>query len=303
MVSSDEIAEQIYLSLGNALKTARENRGHTQAYVSQQVGLNRTSINNIEHGRQRIQVHTLYALANTLGVSPKDLLPEPAPGTGPVLYEDELDLFPQDLMPEEAVWINSVLSATAGQGPTLSDEETLEIRQCFPHTALTRAGIKSRPVPIDDIARRCGFHVIGRPYNGPIAGMRSSRRHVIGLNSLHSPERQRFTLAVVMAHFLTMPSVNPQPIFFARQLEFKAEDILPLSVEPIIKGVSGQNLVQYAMALLMPQTLIDRDLKGLRIDLEDDAEVTRLAGLYGVSRQLMTLRLFTPMPEELVHRT
>jgi len=39
------------------------------------VGLSRTSVANIEKGRHRIQIHTLYAIAAALGIEPAELLP------------------------------------------------------------------------------------------------------------------------------------------------------------------------------------------------------------------------------------
>jgi len=39
------------------------------------LGLSRTSITNIERGRQPIQLHTLYKIADVLGVEPTALLP------------------------------------------------------------------------------------------------------------------------------------------------------------------------------------------------------------------------------------
>lgn len=39
------------------------------------LGLSRTSITNIERGRQPIQLHTLYKIADVLGVEPTVLLP------------------------------------------------------------------------------------------------------------------------------------------------------------------------------------------------------------------------------------
>jgi len=50
----------------------------SQEAFAKAVGLSRTSITNIERGRQPISLHTLYFMADILGVEPADLLP-PAP--------------------------------------------------------------------------------------------------------------------------------------------------------------------------------------------------------------------------------
>ncbi len=48
----------------------------TQAELADRVQLGRTSIVNIEKGQQRLHLHTVYALANALGVPAAELLPE-----------------------------------------------------------------------------------------------------------------------------------------------------------------------------------------------------------------------------------
>jgi transcriptional regulator with XRE-family HTH domain len=47
----------------------------SQEAFAKAVGLSRTSITNIERGRQPISLHTLYFMADILGAEPADLLP------------------------------------------------------------------------------------------------------------------------------------------------------------------------------------------------------------------------------------
>lgn len=47
----------------------------TQVAFAKAVGLSRTSITNIESGRQPVSLHTLYSMADILGVEVSDLLP------------------------------------------------------------------------------------------------------------------------------------------------------------------------------------------------------------------------------------
>ena len=53
----------------------------TQEKLGRMVGLSRTSITNIEKGRQHIALHQLFDLANALNVQPHVLLPEPKGGS------------------------------------------------------------------------------------------------------------------------------------------------------------------------------------------------------------------------------
>lgn len=66
--------EHIYPILGKKIKRLRKSKGLTQDEVSALLGLSRASINNIENGRHRIQLHVLYGYSNLLETSIHDLL-------------------------------------------------------------------------------------------------------------------------------------------------------------------------------------------------------------------------------------
>jgi transcriptional regulator with XRE-family HTH domain len=67
----------VYGEIGRLIQQTRRAKGVTQARLASAVGLSRTSVTNIERGRQKILVHTLYAIAETLGVDIHQLV---APG-------------------------------------------------------------------------------------------------------------------------------------------------------------------------------------------------------------------------------
>lgn len=69
--------EWMYPRVGERLRQARVERGLTQEALGQAIGLTRTSVVNIERGRQKVMLHTLYAVAEALRVSLMDLLPSP----------------------------------------------------------------------------------------------------------------------------------------------------------------------------------------------------------------------------------
>lgn len=64
----------VYEDLGRNIRRARLLAGLTQEQLGRAVGLTRTSVNNIEHGRQKVLVHTLLELASACGVTPDALL-------------------------------------------------------------------------------------------------------------------------------------------------------------------------------------------------------------------------------------
>lgn len=95
----------VYAALGQQLRNARHRAGLTQEVVAHRVSLTRTSINNIEHGRQKILLHTLYDLAAALGTTPAALLPSLAPKADHI-NED----LPPGLAPNEREWVQTVLA-------------------------------------------------------------------------------------------------------------------------------------------------------------------------------------------------
>jgi transcriptional regulator with XRE-family HTH domain len=69
--------EYLYVAIGKRIRERRNELSMTQDELANadHVDLMRTSITNIEYGQQRIQVHTLYAIADALGLSVYDLMP------------------------------------------------------------------------------------------------------------------------------------------------------------------------------------------------------------------------------------
>lgn len=64
----------LYKQFGKRLRQFRRAAKLTQAQVAEHVGLTRTSITNIEHGRQHLMLHQLVLLASAVKVSPTQLL-------------------------------------------------------------------------------------------------------------------------------------------------------------------------------------------------------------------------------------
>ncbi len=68
------------------------------------VGLTRTSVTNIEKGRQKVRLDTLYDIAEVLGESPQDLLPNASDGRIEKLGAD----IPPGFSDAEQQWIRSL---------------------------------------------------------------------------------------------------------------------------------------------------------------------------------------------------
>lgn len=68
--------ELLYFVLGKRIKAAREKANLRQVDLAEKVGLTRTSIVNIEQGKQRIQLVEIYRVAMALEIELSDLLPK-----------------------------------------------------------------------------------------------------------------------------------------------------------------------------------------------------------------------------------
>lgn len=66
--------EAVHAAVGTRVRYIRETLGITQQDLARRVKLTRTSIANIEAGRQRLQLHTVEQLAAALSTSPRNLL-------------------------------------------------------------------------------------------------------------------------------------------------------------------------------------------------------------------------------------
>jgi transcriptional regulator with XRE-family HTH domain len=67
--------DELNKGFGRLLAKRRKKAGISQENLAKALGLTRTSITNIERGRQPIQLATLYAIADALSIEPTELMP------------------------------------------------------------------------------------------------------------------------------------------------------------------------------------------------------------------------------------
>jgi transcriptional regulator with XRE-family HTH domain len=68
-----------WTALGQRIQSARKGAGYTQADMATAMGLTRVSISNIEHGRQRINAHQVFFVAEVLNLPVGQLLGDDDP--------------------------------------------------------------------------------------------------------------------------------------------------------------------------------------------------------------------------------
>ncbi|WP_216213063.1 helix-turn-helix domain-containing protein [Amycolatopsis aidingensis] len=90
----EDAVNQLYEAIGDRIRAARTQHRLTQAHLGKRLGLTRSSIANIEAGRQRVMIHWLVQIAEELDVPPATLfaLPDqPARTAKALLAPDSLD--------------------------------------------------------------------------------------------------------------------------------------------------------------------------------------------------------------------
>jgi Zn-dependent peptidase ImmA (M78 family) len=146
--------------------------------------------------------------------------------------------------------------------------------------------IEKPPIPVEAIARSLGAKIRYSPFEGDISGMvfRDKDQTVIGVNSLHHPNRQRFTIAHEIGHFLLHKGTE---IHVDRTFRVNLRnDVSSQAVDP-----DEIEANRFAAQLLMPEHFLGRDLKGQEIDIEKEDDLKLLASKYRVSLQALTFRL------------
>lgn len=154
-------------------------------------------------------------------------------------------------------------------------------------SVLKEHGITSAPVPVDRIARQLGVRVQFAPLDNDLSGMAHIRGGivVVGVNSLHAPNRQRFTLAHELGHVILHRPILESAVHVDRVL---------LRDRNSSTGTDQQEIEANAFAseLLMPTDILETMLGGRQVILDDDEEIAALAKKFRVSESAMRFRFF-----------
>lgn len=100
--------DEFYLALGSLVRKARLSLNLTQKQLADLLHLNRTSITNIEKGKQKILAHTLVELAERLEIPVNELLPKKAGK----LKTSAGNMLPENSSPLEREFLEMVLKQT-----------------------------------------------------------------------------------------------------------------------------------------------------------------------------------------------
>jgi len=154
---------------------------------------------------------------------------------------------------------------------------------------LNRLGLKSAPTPVEKVAKALGAQIRFAPFDDELSGMVFVKDGVpiIGVNSLHHPNRQRFTIAHELGHLELHREMITSSVHVDKEFPALMRDA---------KSATGTEQIeieanQFASALLMPQSLIEEALAGAQFDIENDGPIEQLAKRFRVSKQALQYRI------------
>ena len=154
------------------------------------------------------------------------------------------------------------------------------------------------PIPVDRIAKKLGAIIRYSPMdNEELSGMMFVKNDIpiIGVNALHHPNRQRFTIAHELGHFVLHRAEIEREVHIDTKFSGLMRD------QKSADGIDDLEIEanSFASELLMPLNIISQvidEVVGDQVfDIESDPLLDEIAAKFKVSRQAMQLRLMALM--------
>jgi Zn-dependent peptidase ImmA (M78 family) len=150
-------------------------------------------------------------------------------------------------------------------------------------------GVPAAPVPIERIARSKNIIVQYAPLDGELSGMAYIKDGigVIGVNALHHPNRQRFSIAHELGHHILHRSLIETEVHVDKEFRvLQRGPVASQGVDPVEMEANA-----FASEVLMPEPLLVQAVGERGIDLEDDSQIEALARKFRVSTAVVRYRL------------
>jgi Zn-dependent peptidase ImmA (M78 family) len=154
---------------------------------------------------------------------------------------------------------------------------------------LQTTSVDKPPIPVERIARLCDAQLRFDPFEGDISGIlyHEGGKAIIGVNSLHSATRQRFTIAHEIGH---LKLHDKSELYVDRDFRVYRDEHSSRATNKLEIEAN-----KFAAELLMPEEMIRNDWTDhgilLSYDYENDEYIHKLAKRYKVSLQAMIFRL------------
>jgi transcriptional regulator with XRE-family HTH domain len=271
------MARNSAVAVGEAIRRAREQHGFTQEELAGLLGKTQAAISFWEKGRRTPDFHDLVALRIHVGLR----LDELADVAEPAQREPVRALFRAQarrvLEDEFADTLDRLLEeAESEAAPETEIRVTSEDPVRAAQELLVKARIKKPPVPVAQLAERCGASVHRLEGNVGISGLLVALESgaLIGYADEHE-QRTRFTIAHELGHLL---------LRHYEHFHIDPRDAVTEGDPPDYDWRDERAANDFAAELLMPGAWIAQHY-------QQTPNLTRLANTFKVSRQAMQYRL------------
>jgi Zn-dependent peptidase ImmA (M78 family) len=157
---------------------------------------------------------------------------------------------------------------------------------------LQKHDLFSQPVNIEELAARMEIAVKYQPLDDGFSAflLIKDGSATAFVNAEHHPNRQRFSLAHEIGHFvLHHKKGTKDDIFLDKSMSFytRKNQSSPADVNQVMEKEANV----FAASLLMPEKLIEKYIAKHELDITDEFDISRLAIAFAVSEQALQIRL------------
>ncbi|MCC6206434.1 MAG: ImmA/IrrE family metallo-endopeptidase [Hyphomicrobiales bacterium] len=160
-------------------------------------------------------------------------------------------------------------------------------------SVLEQMNIRSVPVPVDRIAKGMGAVLRYSPLDDELSGMIYVKdgQPIIGINALHHPNRQRFSIAHEIGHLEMHRDLISEKIHVDKEFPIELRALKRDATSALGTETIEIEANRFAAALLVPDSFIEKALGSRRFDIDDDAPIEDLARQLRVSKQMLEYRI------------
>lgn len=158
---------------------------------------------------------------------------------------------------------------------------------------LDELGLDNVPINVERVAKLLGAKVRYSPFDEELSGMIHIKdgMPIILVNSLHHPNRQRFTIAHEVGHLELHRDMITAEVHVDKNfaIEFRGLRRDQQSGLGTVEVEIQAN--RFGAALLMPAQILESELEGKQFDIDDEAPLERIARKFKVSKQALEYRI------------
>jgi Zn-dependent peptidase ImmA (M78 family) len=158
---------------------------------------------------------------------------------------------------------------------------------------LSSFGIRTPPVPVDKIARGLGAQLRFSPLDEELSGMIyiSDGTPIIGINSLHHPNRQRFSIAHEIGHLVLHRPLITGKVHVDKEFRVQLSTLNRDATSALGTDEIEIQANRFAAELLMPSAWFALALSTKPFDIDNEGPLDEIAKKFRVSRQALDYRI------------